>query len=89
MYPYEKIEILLFFQLIIIGFYIAASIIVNRKASRYLNTVDVKIALAVDFSLDNKTIRKAIQDKINIQDFDFKIININTVVNEIDVLVFY
>ncbi|PXY45901.1 DUF4956 domain-containing protein [Flavobacterium hydrophilum] len=89
MYPYEKIEILLFFQLIIIGFYIAASIIVNRKASRYLNTVDVKIALAVDFSLDNKTIRQAIQDKINIQDFDFKIININTVVNEIDVLVFY
>jgi hypothetical protein len=89
MYPYEKIEILLFFQLIIIGFYIAASIIVNRKASRYLNTVDVKIALESNFSLNNQTIRKSIQDKINIEDFDFKIININTVVNEIDVLVFY
>jgi hypothetical protein len=89
MYPYEKIEILLFFQLIIIGFYIAASIIVNRKASRYLNTVDVKIALDPGFSLSSQTIRKSIQDKINIEDFDFKIININTVVNEIDVLVFY
>ena len=89
MYPYEKIEILLFFQLIIIGFYIAASIIVNRKASRYLNTVDVKIVLDTEFSLDNQTIRKSIQDKINIEDFDFKIVNINTVVNEIDVLVFY
>lgn len=89
MYPYEKIEILLFFQLIIIGFYIAASIIVNRKASRYLNTVDVKIALDPNFSLDNQAIRKSIQDQINIEDFDFKIININTVVNEIDVLVFY
>ncbi|CAD0005994.1 DUF4956 domain-containing protein [Flavobacterium chungangense] len=89
MYPYEKIEILLFFQFIIIGFYIVASIIVNRKASRYLNTVNVKIALAPNFSLNNETIRKSIQDKMNIKDLDFKIININTVVNEIDVLVFY
>jgi len=89
MYPYEKIEILLFFQLIIIGFYIAASIIVNRKASKYLNTVDVKIALDDSFSLNNQIIRKSIQDKINIEDFDFKIININTVANEIDVLIFY
>lgn len=89
MYPYEKIEILLFFQLIIIGFYIAASIIVNKKASRYLNTVDVKIAFESNFSLDNKIIRQSIQNKINVEDFDFKIININTVTNEIDVLVFY
>ncbi|PXY42749.1 DUF4956 domain-containing protein [Flavobacterium cheongpyeongense] len=89
MYPYEKIEILLFFQFIIIGFYIAASIIVNRKVSRYLNTVNVKIVLDPNFSLNNETIRKSIQDKMNIKDLDFKIININTVTNEIDVLVFY
>jgi hypothetical protein len=89
MYPYEKIEILLFFQFIIIGFYIAASIIVNRKASRYLNTVNVKILFESNFSLDNKIIRKSIQDKINIEDFDFKLININSATNEIDVLVFY
>jgi len=89
MYPYEKIEVLLFFQFTIIGFYIIASVIVNKKASKYLNIVDVKIALENGFSLDNQTIRKSIQQKINIDDFDFKIVNINTVSNEIDLLVFY
>ncbi len=89
MYPFEKIEILLFFQIIIIGFYIAASMIVNKKASKYLNTVDIKIPLISDFSLENGNIRKAIQEKINLEDFDFKIVLVNTVSNEIDLLVFY
>ncbi|QOG01828.1 DUF4956 domain-containing protein [Flavobacterium sp. MDT1-60] len=89
MYPYEKIEVLLFFQFIIIGFYIFASILVNKKASKYLNIVDVKIPLEGDFSLDNKRIRQSIQQKINVDDFEFKIILINTVSNEIDLQVFY
>jgi hypothetical protein len=89
MYPFEKIEVLLFFQIIIIGFYIFASILVNKKASKYLNIVDVKIPLEDDFSLDNQRIRKSIQRKINVDDFDFKIILINTVSNEIDLQVFY
>lgn len=89
MYPYEKIEVLLFFQIIIIGSYILASVIVNKKASKYLNTVDVKIAITANFSLENKNIRESIQQKMNIQDFDFKIVNINTISNEIDVLIFY
>lgn len=89
MYPYEKIEVLLFFQIIIIGFYIIASVIVNKKASKYLNIVDVKIALESNFSLDNQTIRKSVQQKMNIDDFDFKIVNINTISNEIDLQVFY
>jgi len=89
MYPYEKIEVLLFFQLIIIGFYIAAFILVSKKISKYLNVVDVKIPLEGDFSLSNQNIRKAIQQKINVEDFDFKIVLINTVSNEIDLLVYY
>ncbi|WP_163408191.1 DUF4956 domain-containing protein [Flavobacterium ajazii] len=89
MYPYEKIEILLFFQLIIIGFYIMASVIVNKKALKYLNSVEVKIVLEKGFVLDNQNIRKSVQEKINIEDFDFKIVNINGVLNEIDLLVFY
>lgn len=89
MYPYEKIEVLLFFQMIIIGSYILASVIVNKKASKYLNTVDVKITITANFSLENKNIRESIQQKMNIQDFDFKIVNINTISNEIDVLIFY
>lgn len=89
MYPYEKIEVLFFFQLIIIGFYIAASILVSKKISKYLNVIDVKIPLEGDFSLNNQNIRKSIQQKINIEDFDFKIVLINTVSNEIDLLVYY
>ncbi|QGK74950.1 DUF4956 domain-containing protein [Flavobacterium sp. SLB02] len=89
MYPYEKIEVLLFFQLIIIGFYIAASILVSKKISKYLNVVDLKIPLEGDFSLNNQNIRKTIQQKINVEDFDFKIVLINTVSNEIDLLVYF
>ena len=89
MYPFEKIEVLLFFQIIIIGFYIFASILVNKKASKYLNIVDVKIPLEGDFSLDHQSIRKLIQQKINVDDFDFKIVLINIVSNEIDLQVFY
>ncbi|MFB3387429.1 DUF4956 domain-containing protein [Flavobacterium sp. LAR06] len=89
MYPYEKIEVLLFFQVIIIGFYIFASILVNKKASKYLNVVDVKIPLEGDFSLEHKRISQSVQQKINVDDFDFKIILINTVSNEIDLQVFY
>jgi prepilin signal peptidase PulO-like enzyme (type II secretory pathway) len=89
MYPFEKIEVLLFFQLIIIGFYIIASVLVNKKASRYLNTVDVKVSLGDDFSLNNQNIRQLIQTQINIENFDFKIITINTVTKEIDVTVLY
>ncbi|MEA9411990.1 DUF4956 domain-containing protein [Flavobacterium sp. PL02] len=89
MYPFEKIEVLLFFQLIIIGFYIIASVLVNKKASRYLNTVDVKVSLGDDFSLNNQDIRQLIQTQINIENFDFKIITINTVTKEIDVTVLY
>ncbi|OUL63302.1 DUF4956 domain-containing protein [Flavobacterium sp. AJR] len=89
MYPFEKIEVLLFFQFIIIGFYILASVLVNKKASRYLNTVDVKVSLGDDFSLNNQNIRQLIQTQINIENFDFKIITINTVTKEIDVTVLY
>ncbi|KIC03581.1 hypothetical protein OA88_02170 [Flavobacterium sp. JRM] len=89
MYPFEKIEVLLFFQLIIIGFYIIASVLVNKKTSKYLNTVDVKVSLGDDFSLNNQNIRQLIQTQINIENFDFKIITINTVTKEIDVTVLY
>jgi Domain of unknown function (DUF4956) len=89
MYPYEKIEVLLFFQLIIIGFYIIASVIVNKKASKFLNSVGLKMVLEDDFILNPENIRKSIQNKIKIEDFEFKIVNVNTVSNEIDLLVFY
>lgn len=89
MYPFEKLEVLLFFQSIIIGFYIIASLIVNKKATKYLNAIDVKIGYENTFVLDDLKIRKAIQEKINIENFEFKVITINAVSNEIEVKVFY
>lgn len=62
---------------------------VNKKASKYLNTVDLKLPLDDNFSLNAEVIRKSIQQKIKIEDFDFRIVLINSASNEIDVLVFY
>lgn len=89
MYPFEKIEVLLFFQSIIIGFYIIASLIVNKKASKFLNSVDVKIGFDSKISIENDSIRKSIEQKINIQKFEFKIISINTISNEAEIKVYY
>ena len=89
MYPFEKLEVLLFFQSIIIGFYIIASLIVNKKATKYLNAIDVKIGYENTFVLDDLKIRNAIQEKINIENFEFKVMTINVVSNEIEVKVFY
>ena len=66
MYPFEKIEILLFFQFIIIGFYIAASIMVNKKVSKYLNSVDVKIPLDDNFALNAGLIRNQFNRKLKL-----------------------
>ncbi|MEC4005342.1 DUF4956 domain-containing protein [Flavobacterium sp. SUN052] len=89
MYPFEKMEVLLFFQSIIIGFYIIASLIINKKTSKFLNSVDVKISFENKISLENDLIRKSIEEKINIQKFEFKIITINTISNEAEIKVYY
>jgi len=49
----------------------------------------VKIPLDDNFSLNQEFIRKSIQEKIKIEEFDFRIVLINTATNEIDLLVFY
>ena len=89
MYPFEKLEVLLFFQIIIIGFYIIASLIINKKASRFLNSVEIKIGFETKISLDNDLIRKSITEKITIEKFEFKIISINTITREVEIKVYY
>ena len=89
MYPFEKLEVLLFFQIIIIGFYIIASLIINKKASRFLNSVEIKIGFETKISLDNDLIRKSITEKITIEKFEFKIISINTITREAEIKVYY
>jgi hypothetical protein len=89
MYPLEKYGILIFFQIIIIGFYIIASHLVINKTSKYLNTVDVKLNYDSNFKLNDNDIRKNIEEKIKISQFEFKIIAIDTLANSIEIKVFY
>ncbi len=89
MYPFDKLEILLFFQSIIIGSYIVASLIINKKASKFLNSVDLKLNYQSQLNLDNNFIKSQIQEKTNLENFDFKVTNVNTINNEIEVKVFY
>lgn len=60
---------------------------VNKKVSKYLNSVDVKIPLDDNFALNAGLIRKSIQQKIKINDFDFRVVLINTSSNQIDLIV--
>ena len=62
---------------------------VNKKVSKYLNSVDVKIPLDDNFALNAGLIRKSIQQKIKINDFDFRVVLINTSSNQIDLIVCY
>ena len=89
MYPFDKLEILLFFQTIIIGSYISASLIVNKKATRFINSIDLKLNYESKLNLDSNFIKTQIQEKISIENFDFKITNVNTIINEIEIKVFY
>ena len=89
MYPFDKLEILLFFQTIIIGSYISASLIVNKKTTRFINSIDLKLNYESTLNLDSNFIKTQIQEKISIENFDFKITNVNTITNEIEIKVFY
>ena len=89
MYPFEKLEVLLFFQIIILGFYIIASLVVNKKASRFLNSVEIKIGFETKISLNYDFLRKSIKEKITIENFEFKVISINTITREAEIKVYY
>ena len=89
MYPFDKLEILLFFQSIIIGTYIIASLIVNKKNTKFSNAIDVKLSYQSQLNLESNFIKSQIQEKINLENFDFKITNVNTITNEIEIKLYY
>ena len=89
MYPLEKYGFLIFFQIIIIGFYIIASHLVINKTSKYLNSVEIKLNYESNFKLHEDDIRKSITEKINIDQFEFKVTCIDVVTNVVDVKVYY
>lgn len=87
--PFEQIQILLFFQIIIVGFFILAAFIINRKTNSFSNSIDLILPLTDSFSIENESIRKVIKDKIKSDAFDFKIVSINAVLNQVELKVFF
>ncbi|WP_394758675.1 DUF4956 domain-containing protein [Flavobacterium sp.] len=89
MHPLEKYEILLFLQVTIIGSYIVATHLVINKESKYLKSIEIKLKYDSLFNLEDETVRKVIAEKINSENFEFKIASINTISNEVDVKIYY
>jgi hypothetical protein len=89
MYPYEKLELLLFFQLIIIGVYSLATHNLNKKIKLFSNSVDLKLPFNEHFSIEEENVKKLISEKLNLESFTYKIVNINTITNEIDIKIYY
>jgi hypothetical protein len=89
LHPLENCGVLLFFQSIIIFSYIIASHIVNTKTTKYYNNVEIKVAYDDVIKLDDLTIRELIATKIDMEKFEYKIEDINTITKEVKVKIFY
>lgn len=89
MYPKEKLELLLFFQSIIIGFYILAVYNFNKKVMRFPSYLILKLPYGDSFLMEEMSVRKMISEKLKIENFDYKILAINTLSNEIEIKVYY
>lgn len=89
LYPFEKIGFLLFFQSIIVGFYILSSYFVNKNKRKHFQSTSVILPLNGELIIKDDEIRKLIATKIAIEDFDYNIVSINTITKEIHVKVNY
>jgi prepilin signal peptidase PulO-like enzyme (type II secretory pathway) len=89
MYPFEKYEVLLFFQLSIVLFYILGSLMLLNDLTA--DKKSCKLILKYDeFYAAEALNRKAkIEEIVQFAVFDFEIITINRASNEVEVLIFY
>jgi Domain of unknown function (DUF4956) len=88
-FPIDKIKFLLFFQIIILSFYLIASNQVNKNENVYINSIDFVIEYTTDFKLENTYLRQQIMEKLKINEFDFKVSTVNIISKEILLKVFY
>lgn len=89
MYPVEKYGILILFQAAIILFYILASLIVFDKVSKFSNNCELLVPYESGFTPEDKQMRKTIKDKMQIEDFHYEVISVNTIANEVMIKVYY
>ena len=89
MYPIEKIGFLLFFQFVIVGFYILSSYFVNKNKRKHFQSTSVILPLDSELIVKDDEIRKLIASKIAIDSFEYNIVTINTITKEVHVKVNY
>ncbi|AWI26116.1 DUF4956 domain-containing protein [Flavobacterium pallidum] len=89
MYPVEKYEILILFQSAILLFYIAASLIVFDKISKFSNNCELIVPYEKGFSPEDKHVRKTIREKMDIEEFHYEVVSVNTVASEVMIKVYY
>jgi hypothetical protein len=89
MYPYEKYEVLLFFQLSIVLFYVLASLMLAIDLTA--DKKSCKLILKYDefYALDPQKRKSKIEEFLPFAVFDFEIITINRASNEVEILIFY
>lgn len=89
LYPLEKIGYLLFFQFVIVGFYILSSYFVNKNKRKHFQSTSVILPLNGELIIKDDEIRKLIATKIAIEHFEYNIVSINTITKEVHVKVNY
>lgn len=88
LYPIEKLEILFFFQSIILCSYVIASLVLHAKSSNYKKSFSLKIPFE-NVSLNDETvIKNQLSEIIKLQNFDFKILKVNTILNELEIEIY-
>ena len=89
LYPIDKLEILFFFQLIILGSYIVASLVLDSKSTNYKNRISLKMSNEHLFLDDKNAMKLKIEGLINCTNFDFKVIKIDAISNELEIEIYY
>lgn len=89
LYPIEKLEILFFFQASILGSYIVASLVLDSKSTNFKNIILLKIPSQHLFLHDKNSMKLQIGALINLKIFDFKVIKVNTILNELELEIYY
>ncbi len=89
LYPMDKVGYLLFFQSIIIGFYIVASILVDNSPRKHFQSTTIIIPFHEEIVLKDDKIKEIIASKIALEHFEYNIVSINTISKEVHIKVNY
>jgi hypothetical protein len=89
MYPLGKYEVLLFFQIAIVFFYILGTLMFVNDTSIYKKNCKLILKHDEFNALDEIDRKNKIAENVPFAVFDFEILTINTTSNEVEILIVY